>query len=164
MDRRKLWGIQIFGWGIILTSLVHIHMIAAERDVYFKYYAELGSLGYLRYAFSWFQRIAGLAIGIGLLKRLEPARIGGMVLGAFTILTIHWKHPYPAFLKHTRYLDAQFDVFLKIWNIPAGTFESLTFPAMIGHCVLDILFWLVFIYYMTRPRVRANFRSWPSLC
>jgi hypothetical protein len=158
-ERKTLWGVQFFGWGLIITTLFHVHKMIFDYNFYMYYYSDLGRIAYLRYAFSAFQRIVGLSIGIGLLKEKEWARITGIVLGIFASLTVYWKHSYPAFLKHTRYLDQQFGYLLHQWAIPPGlTFESLTVPAMITHWILDILFWGVFIFYMTRPCVKERFR------
>jgi hypothetical protein len=156
---KTLVGLQIFGWGLIITSLLHMQKLVTDYDFYMDIYSNLGWVVYLRYAFSWLQRIAGLSIGIGLLKEKNWARLGGIILGTFTILTIYWKHPYEAFHKHTLILDQQFGAQLHHWAIPASlTFESVTVLAIIVHCILDVLFWGIFIYYVTRPRVRNRFQ------
>jgi len=157
--RETLWGLKIFGWGLIVTSLIHMHKMIFEYNFYINIYTYLGPLVYLRYAFSWFQRIAGILIGVGLLKEKKWAPISGIILGSFTILTIYWKHPYTAFHNHTQLLDKKFGHLLQSWNIPSNlTFESATVPSMIVHCLLDVSFWAVFIFYVTRPAIRERFR------
>jgi hypothetical protein len=112
----------------------------------------------MRYYFSWLQRIVGFLVGIGLLAQKEAARKVGIAIGCFTILTIYWKHPYPAFKLHTQYLDKHFGYILAPFG--AGvTFSSVTLPAVIFHCLGDIIFWGIFIHLFTRPSVKSQFKT-----
>jgi hypothetical protein len=155
---KPLLGIRLFGWGLIVTSLFHMGKLITDHGDYMRYYSYLAGFAYVRYAFSWFQRIVGISVGIGLLFEKKWSRTIGLCLGAFTVLTVYWKHPYPAFLEHTRYLDKVYGSLLRQWNVPSSlTFESVTVAGVIAHCVLDVLFWLAFYYYMTRPGVRSRF-------
>jgi len=159
MKAKTLTGVQIFAVGIIITSLFHIGKLICDHDIYFYYYADWGIWAHIRYAFSWFQRILGISIAIGLLLQLNWARIAGMVLGWFTIVTIYWKHPYEAFHQHTKFLDTRFGNLFEAFGFQNITFESLTIPSIIIHCLLDVSFWGIFIFYMTRPSVKIHFHS-----
>jgi hypothetical protein len=136
-----------------------MHKLATEESLYAHYYSYLPAwLMVARYYFSWLQRIIGFLVGIGLLAQKEIARKIGIAIGCFTILTVYWKHPYPAFKLHTQYLDQQFGY------IPARfgtglTFSSVTLPAVILHCLGDIIFWCIFIYFFTRPSVKGQFKQ-----
>jgi len=135
-----------------------MHKLVADEPLYAHYYSYLPAwLMVTRYYFSWLQRIIGLLVGIGLLAQKEIARKIGIAIGCFTILTVYWKHPYPAFRLHTQYLDKQFGYILAQLGI-RETFSSVTLPAVIIHCIGDIIFWSVFIYFFTRSSVKNQFK------
>jgi len=155
---RRSKGVTIFGILLILSSLIHMHKLAVEAQWYANTYSYLPHhLMVARYYFSWLQRIIGLLVGIGLLAQKEIARKIGIAIGCFTILTIYWKHPYPAFKLHTQYLDQQFGYILAQSGIRA-TFSSVALPAVIIHCIGDIIFWGIFIYFFTRSSVKNQFK------
>jgi hypothetical protein len=135
-----------------------MHKLVADEPLYAHYYSYLPVwLMVARYYFSWLQRIIGLLVGIGLLAQKEIARKIGIAIGCFTILTVYWKHPYPAFKLHTQYLDKQFGYILTQLGI-RETFSSVTLPAVIIHCIGDIIFWSAFIYFFTRSSVKNQFK------
>ncbi|MEI7751265.1 MAG: hypothetical protein WCJ71_04145 [Candidatus Omnitrophota bacterium] len=151
-------GVVIFGTLLILSSLVHMHKLAMEKELYEHYYSYLpvGLIG-VRYAFSWFQRILGILAGVGLLVRKEIARKLAFFIGGFTILTVYWKHPYEAVRFHTQYLDQQMGHLLS-WTGTGVTFSSLTPFAVAALIACDVIFWAIFFYFFTRPPVKCQFR------
>jgi len=155
---RRSKGVTIFGILLILSSIVHMHKLATEEPQYANYYSYLPAwLMVARYYFSWLQRIIGFLVGIGLLAQKEIARKIGIAVGCFTILTIYWKHPYPAVKLHTQYLDKQFGYILAQTGTGV-TFSSVTLLAVISLCICDIIFWGTFIYFLTRPAVKSQFK------
>ena len=99
-------GVTIFAFLLIVSSLIHIHKLIVDRDMYVYFYSYWPTwLIMLRYSFSWFQRILGLAAGIGILSLKEIGRRIALFIGCFTILTIYWKHPYAGFKNLTLYIN-----------------------------------------------------------
>ena len=153
------WGVTLVGILLIVSSLMHIHKLIFEHDVYMLYYGYLPHwLMILRFSFSWLQRILGLTAGIGILFLKDICRKIVILIGCFTILTIYWKHPYSAFKTHTAYLDQKFGFLLKEWGYSQLKFSQFTLLAVILACVWDILFFGVVIYYLTRPKIKAQFK------
>lgn len=155
---RRSKGVTIFGILLILSSLIHMHKLVVDAHWYVDAYSYLPPwLITARYSFSWLQRIIGILVGVGLLARKEIARKIGVALGCFTILTLYWKHPYPAFKLHSQYLDKNFGYILA-QSGTGVTFSSVTLLAIIVHCIGDIIFWGTFIYFFTRSSVKSQFK------
>lgn len=151
-------GVILFGALLILSSLTHIHKLLAEKGLYEHYYSYLPTrLVAIRYAFSWFQRILGILAGVGILARKEIARKLAFFIGGFTILTVYWKHPYEAVKFHTQYLDQQLGHLLS-WTGTGVTFTALTPLVVAALIACDIIFWVIFFYFFTRPPVKCQFR------
>ena len=151
-------GVVIFGVLLILSSLSHVSKLVAEKQVYYHYYSYLPPwLTTLRYSFSWFQRIAGILAGAGILARKEIARKLAFAIGWFTVLTVYWKHPYAAVKLHTQYLDQQMGYLLAMPGTHI-TFTSMTWLSVIALILCDIIFWAFFFYFFTRPSVKNQFR------
>ena len=151
-------GVTIFGILLILSSIMHMHKLVVDVKWYAEVYSYLSPhMLAARYYFSWLQRIIGILVGIGLLAQKEIARKIAIAIGCFTILTLYWKHPYPAFKLHTQYLDEHYGNFLSQFGTGV-TFSSATLLAVILHCVADIVFWSIFIYFFTRPSVKDQFK------
>jgi hypothetical protein len=150
--------VVVFVFLLLFSSLMQIHKLIVDRDWYVDTYSYMPPwLTVTRYAFSWFQRLVGILIAVGLLAHKELARKAAILLGWFTILTLYWKHPYPGFKLHAQYLDRNLGYLL-----PRGigvSFESVVWLSIIGHCLVDIAFCSLMIYCMTRPAVKALFRS-----
>lgn len=152
-------GIVLFGVLLVLSSLVHMHKLVADRQAYADYYGYLPTGWILaRYAFSWLQRFAGILAGIGILARKEIARKLAFIIGGFTLATVYWKHPYPAVKLHCEYLDKQFGYFLpQAWT--GISFSSLAPLSVAALILCDIVFWGIFFYCFTRPSVKDQFKS-----
>ena len=158
MKNKRPKGVIIFGILIITSSLIHMHKLVLDYDWNRENMLTCMPewLVVVRYCFSWFQRILGLTIAIGILRLKNIFRKLGIALGVFTICTLYWKHPYSAFLRHTNYLDQQFGHLLTA--APGITFSSLTLISLIVYYILEIVFWGIFIYYFTHPKVKEQFR------
>ena len=157
-------GVTIFGMLLILSSLMHIHKLVVDLEWYVDSYSYMPPwLIVLRYGFSWFQRALGILVGIGLLAQKDIARKLGILIGMFTILTIYWKHPYPAFKLHAQYLDQHFGYFFSRLGFPEISFSSssVVVLALIMHILGDVLFWCIFIYFFTRSSVKSQFKKFP---
>jgi hypothetical protein len=151
--------VTVFAWLLIISSIIHTYTLLFGLDWYrsnYNYWPDW--LFYTRYCFSWLQRIVGICVGIGLLNGRELARRVAIWLGVFTIATLYWKHHYPAFVRHCQYLDSQFGDVFKNYEFDIS-FTSMALPAMIVHCLLDILFFGLLIYCLTRPSVKKYFQS-----
>ncbi len=152
--------VTVFAWLLIVSSIVHIYTLLFGYTWYrdnYNYWPDW--LFTLRYCFSWFQRILGISIAIGMLNGREIARKIAIALGIFTIATLYWKHHYPAFVRHCHYLDGIYGDVFKAIGYPELSFTALAIPALIVHCLLDILFFGLMIYYLTRPSVKAYFKG-----
>ncbi|HOW88299.1 MAG TPA: hypothetical protein PKV84_06565 [Candidatus Omnitrophota bacterium] len=151
-------GVIVFGILLIFTSLEHMLKLSAQKPLYFDAYKYMPEwFVEVRYAFSWFLRFAGLTAGIGLLARQEFARKLAFAIGAFTVLTVYWKHPVHAVQLHTQYLDKQIGYLLSM----TGTGVTFTSVAPIAAVVLminDIIFWGIFFFFFTRPLVKGQFK------
>lgn len=159
-ERRPLSaGVVIFGVLLILSTLSHMHKLVTEKQWYLDTYSYLpGGLTIVRYSFSWLQRVLGLIAGVGILARKEFARKLAFLIGAFTVLTVYWKHPYEAVARHTHYLDTTQAGQILSATGTGITFSSITPYAVAGLIACDIIFWAIFFIFFTRPSVRRQFR------
>ena len=137
-----------------------MHWLLVERKWYWFNYSYMPEwLIIARYSFSWLQRVVGIIVAIGLFRFKEVFRKLMLLVSWFTILTVYWKHPYTAFKNHTLYLDRLIGPTLKQGALKDLSFSSVTLAAVITACLLDIIFFGVVIYYLTRPKVKAHFSS-----
>lgn len=111
---KKSIGVTLFGWYFILQGIVALG-----------YLGELGALAILFF-------ILFLSIGIGLLKRLNSARIATIVLSIVAGLTF---------------------CYFKILNL---SLEPQTFFVLLAILVFSGIF-LLPVFYFTRPRVKGQF-------
>ena len=166
-ERRPLSKeVVIFGIVLIVSSISHMLKLFEERKLLDEYFSNLPVwLRLLRYSFSWFQRILGILAGCGILARKEIARKLAFAIGAFTLLTVYWKHPYEAVKLHCEALDKQLGHHLsQIINELATSaginlpFSSLALLSTAGLILSDFVFWGAFFYCFTRPHVRDQFK------
>lgn len=159
MDQKRPLGVYIFGVGLITTSLANMLWVVTHYGDYRAIYSHWPYGWFIaRYSFSIFQRVVGLTAGVGILCFKDFARKLAFVIGCFTISTIYIKHPYFAYKNHTAILDQQVAPILRAYGLPIS-FSPWTFQAMFLNCLLDVGFWLVFIYYFTRPQIKSLFKS-----
>jgi hypothetical protein len=157
-------GVKIYGHLIMIMSMIHVLGLlsfAMKWDFYvftYQFYPEW--LLPIRYAFSWFQRIVGMTIGIGLLYYKELFRKLALILFSFAILTLPWKHPYQGFYNAAHYLDiycADYIQSLERSYGPGLTFVSQIRVALIFYYIVDFVFASSLLYYLTRPKVKDSF-------
>jgi hypothetical protein len=153
-------GIVILGGLILLSSASHILKLVLDRDWYFETYGYLPAFWmFARYGVSWLQRLIGIGIAIGLLRCHELARRAAIVLGIFSMAVGPWKHPVTGFEAHARFLDRHFGHWFGRAGYPEITFISMARAAAACQWLLDILFWTLTIYFLTRPAVIRQFRK-----
>lgn len=151
-------GIVVFFILIISSSFLHMQKLHMDRDWYYQTFSYWPVwLINVRYAFSWFQRVAGITAAVGVLFYNNLCRKLVLVIGIFTICTVPWKHPYEAFLKHAQYLDHQYGAYVASISEGSISFAEITRIAQLSHWLLDILFWVFWIWYFLRPSVKTLF-------
>mgnify|MGYP001769335474 CR=1 FL=1 len=158
---RRSRGVTILAVLLILSSIMHIHKLIVDVSWYTDTYSYWPPwLIVLRYGFSWFQRFLGILAAVGLFALNDMARKLAVLIGAFTIVTVYWKHPYAAYRAHTEYLDAVFGPLFHQLGAPAGfKIASYTLAAVILNCALDVAFSGALVYFFTRPAVKAQFKK-----
>jgi hypothetical protein len=152
--------VVLIGLLYIIGPLIHLNKLVFDKAWYFDTYSYMPKwLMLTRYSFSFFQRIVALITAAGLLRFKEIYRKILIGICIFTMSTVYWKHPYPAFLAHTKGLDIKYGAYLNSLtrNNVKITFEMLTVPSIIVHCLLNIAFCGVVIYFLTRPGIKKLF-------
>jgi hypothetical protein len=155
MAQGRLLGISILGCLLIGSSLYQMCILLTAGYEYYAYLHQEYSpaMILMRYIFSWVIKLVGLACGMGILRRNEFFRKAAILNSAFIVATVNLKHTYAAYSLHTRHLD-------QVMVLPAGiTFSSMTPVTLMIQKGIDIVFGLVLIFYLTRPKVKETFRS-----
>jgi SAM-dependent methyltransferase len=118
---------------------------------------------FLRFGLSWALRLTGLLSGIGILFRKDGFRKLALGLFVFTLFTVPWKHPVFGFRHHAAYLDQllkdQGAYPLKMAGVVIPSFSSLAPVSARAAQAAEVLFALAFLYYFTRPKVKAWFKK-----
>jgi len=118
---------------------------------------------FLRFFVSWSLRLIGLISGIGILFRKDGFRKSALCIFIFTIFTVSWKHPFSGFQRHAVYLDQLFKdrglYPFRIAGVEIPSFSSLAPVSAMAAQAAEVLFALAFIYYFSRPKVKARFRE-----
>ena len=160
MKNKTLIGIRVVAIILIVTSLFQFFVILKagflfDRYKYiFSYYPE--NTLWLRYGFSWLQRIIGLAAGIGIFYQKELYRKIAIFFLTFMLATLYWKHPYQGFTNMAHYIGVcQNDMLVQFTHI---TCKTIILPAVIVNCLLDLIFAGSIIFYLTRPKVKIHFK------
>lgn len=162
MPKKIPFGIKLFGVLLILSSLIQMPGFidyGRYRHGWFRQLPE--GLILLRFLVSWLIRLAGLACGIGILKRKEFFRKAALGLFFFTIITINLKHPYFVFANIFKDATKSISDNPAIsYSVKTRSIELLTSLMPITAVIMyvgDILFALCIIYYFTRPKVKQYF-------
>lgn len=152
--------VLVIGWLYILAQPSLMYTLIVQKDWYYGLFTYMPLwLVNARYSFSWFQRIFCIVIGVGLIHFKEIYRKITIWFCVFVMATLYWRHPYSAFLEHTRILDRKYGYLLKTppeMNFKI-TFELLTIPSIIAQCLVDIAFCSMIIYLLTREPVKKLF-------
>lgn len=152
-------GVIFFGVTLVLGALYQMWLVFSAGYAHYCYLHQQydSTLLFVRYLVSWGIKIAGLVLGLGLLKLNEFARKAAIVYYVFIMATVNLKHSYPAYLMHMRMLDASTGG----GPYPGISFESLVLPALMIQRAVDIVFGAMVIFFLTRPKVKAQFRQVP---
>ncbi|MFH1415447.1 MAG: hypothetical protein ABIH89_05125 [Elusimicrobiota bacterium] len=148
-------AVIVIGILYIIGPVIHMHKLYVDRDMYFQVYEYMGWLATVRYLFSWFQRILGIITAIGIMHFKEIYRKILICICLFTIITVYWKHHYPAFLEHTKKLDQKYGFFLNT----GLSYETITVISIIVHSLLNVVFCVAVIYCLTRPSIKKVFHK-----
>ncbi|OPX28911.1 MAG: hypothetical protein B1H08_05050 [Candidatus Omnitrophica bacterium 4484_171] len=151
--------IWILGIIIILYILKDLPGI-----IRFKYYHSFFILDYpekfiiIRYCFSIALRIFLTASVIGLFLKKDIFRRALIFFSFFNIFTLYWKHPVPVFRKIIN------EIFKKMAAINAypsyvlmKNYDKILYSSLAAVYIVDILFSLSLIYFLTRPYVKKHF-------
>lgn len=167
---KTFWGINVIGYCLLITTIIHFHKLAADKDEYFFTYAN-GFMPYWvvmgRYLFSWFQRVIGLICAIGLFYQKEFSRQLTIGLGFFAVATIYWKHPYIGVKNHYLYLSDQFSdrYSFPVYNALHINDPEVLHIVFMGTVIVlilwDVIFWVSVVKYLTHPQVKAQFNGRP---
>ena len=152
-------GVTVFGYILVLESTYHIIVLASAGYAHYAFTFHQYSPGLIliRYIFSWFIKLAGLAAGIGVLKQIDFFRKFAILNSLMIVCLVNLKHPYEAYSVYTKELDQSLQPFLTN-QLHGLTFSSITWPALIIQRTIDVVFGLSLIYFFTRPQVKAQFK------
>ncbi len=150
-------GIFLFAVGIIISSLGQITALDFQHYCYTFQDLPVWLIG-IRYSVSWGLRIVGLTAGIGILFQKEFGRKVGLALGAFTILTIYWKHPYIGFYHHVQYLQSTLFFSIELSGVTGLSLPQLARVSSLTASFADVIFAAFFLFYFTRPKIKKYFR------
>jgi len=140
------------GLAFLTLLLVTASLFKLIRMTDFEYYQELYQqlppyLINIRYVLSLLGKLLGLFAGIGLFYRNQLSRKVVIILSVISICILPWKYPY--------------FVFENIASITADGFASPPVPnhwyEVICYSLRDLVFSATFIWYLTRPKVKAFF-------
>ncbi len=157
MYKTRSSGVTVFGYLLILGSLYQILILLSGGYVHYSYLHQEypPNMIMVRYCVSWIMKISGLVAGIGILNLNDPCRVFAIFNSVFTIMTVHLKHTYAAYSLHTKYLDH-----VLASSIPSGvSFPSITGAALFIQRLIDIIFGVALIYFLTRPTVKKQFQD-----
>jgi hypothetical protein len=146
--------------GIIICAILVVtySFLGMPFDSFSSYYNKFRpspqNLIFIRYLFSIALRLAVLISGIGILFRKHIFRKIIVFISFFTIATVYWKHPAICFKR------------VLLWRIAQGAVSADIIPRInilswicVAICsIIDISVCLCLIYYLTRPKVREQFK------
>lgn len=154
------FGVRFFGTALVVTSLVQMAVLCDRQNYWYLFQDLAPTTIAWRYAASWAVRVAGLAIGLGLLQRREVCRQAVLWLACGLILTAHLKHPYDGFVRHLAGLQQRWFWFALAWSLlPLARIDSATMTWAIVWLVRaqEIALGGLLLWYFTRPSVKAQF-------
>ncbi|MDO8580767.1 MAG: hypothetical protein Q7S13_04740 [Candidatus Omnitrophota bacterium] len=173
-EKKKLSGITIFASLLIFAAAYKLLGLLNDPYYQFMFQQLPAEIIPFRYAISIVWRLMAIAIAVGLLKHLEVARKFLLVMCAFSLIGLCWKHPFFIFQNIALLQEQQF--FMTMFP-PGTTFDHNSypvFPEQIGtsslkfplfpvisfafYTGLDIIFSLTLMFYFTRPRVKEAFQ------
>jgi len=146
--KRKIpWPVAIMAV-LLISASIHKLIGLSDYEYYqFMFQQVSPQLLPFRYIVSLSLRGLGIMIGFGLLFGRELARKMAIILSFLTIILLPWKHPYA--------------VFQNVAERTAGYFEAPAdpLPGFIFYTTLDLVFCLLMIFFLTRPKIKEFFRK-----
>ena len=141
-------GVIILGALLMLGSIYSLWGIL-DFDYYRFMFQQLPEpFIWIRYVASIIFRLVSLTAAVGVLLLKDIFRKLAIGLGLWTLATLYWKHPFYVF---NNIYQGQQEIFLN--KNPIFPWIALGF-----YYAIDIIFSISFIYYFTRPKVKAYFK------
>jgi hypothetical protein len=163
-------GVILMGIGFILASVLRIGVLAGYSGYHtlFQHLPE----GFIqcRYLISWGMLVLGLVTGIGLFYRKDFFRKAGVLFVWISIVGVFGKHSLEGFVQYLRHLSesmaangtpfspASVVQFAQAWHIAWLTESALAWGCITLLTILEISFYFVIIFFLTRPSVKTLFR------
>ncbi len=142
---------------MIMISLIQLGGLLANYEQYRSYFQFLAErLLTLRYLISLLGRIATSIMGI--LYRNDFLRRLAIMNSWLIILILYWKHPYPVIYAHVQAISRNFEPLMRGLHATDSFIPTVTLGVLIVIYLSDLLFNGWVIYYLTRPRVKAQFQ------
>lgn len=129
-----------------------------------------GSLIQLLYWILWGTSLVGVVVGVGLWSHKDFFRKASIFLVCVSLAGAYGKHPHEGFVLRMRLMSEQMAAqgspfssdsilqFVQAWNISWLTESSLAWGCVALIMILEILFALAIVFFLTRPSVKALFR------
>lgn len=154
--RKRSIGITIFS---ILLLVASIHKLIGFKD--YEYYKLMfqhldAKYIFIRYIVSILWRLLAIGVAIGILLMKDFFRKLGLLMQATSIAILSWKHPVQVFVNISQYLEQI------VAQNPRLTFlihPQLPLIAAVGFAIIDFIFAFAFLYFFTRPTVKAQFST-----
>lgn len=151
-------GVLIFGWLLIISSLVHINTFIFGYFWYWHIFDYLPGWGItVRYCGSWALRLLGISAGIGLLRGRKIARKIAIGISMYSILTLYWKHYYPAYTIPCQLISELYENTYRQLQAQGWSFDRLCKTAWTVQNAIDFIFHFFLLYYLYRPPVKKFF-------
>jgi len=144
-------GVVFLGILFIISSLVQMTGLEYTRYQYL-FQPLFGWLTLIRYVGSWALRVLGVIAGVGLLYRKNFARKIVIGISWYTILTLYWKHPYGAVVRHWEMVKNELG--FTYFNFGHLNMALIT---TVGLCVLDFVFFVFVLWYLNRWDIKKQF-------
>ncbi|MEI7751267.1 MAG: hypothetical protein WCJ71_04155 [Candidatus Omnitrophota bacterium] len=164
-------GIGLLAIGFILTSIRQVGVLVDYSGYRVLFQHLPASLMHLRYLVSWGGLLLGLVTGVGLFYRKDLFRKAAVFFAAISSAGVFGKHSPEGFDQYLRLLSekmaangapfspASIIQFAHAWNITWLTESALAWGCIACLMILEISFYLAIIFFLTRPSVKALFRS-----
>lgn len=155
---RRPIGLFIFGWLLIMSSIVQMYAYTFGYGWYKEIFNYLPLwLINVRYWFFWLQQIPGISVGIGLLNGNNFCRKIAIAIAVFSIMAIYWKYPYRAFLNRCQFLDYHYGGMFAARHLWELSFVRMCKIYLIFQYVIDVTFFGSLLYYLNRPLIKEYF-------
>ncbi len=156
-------GVLVFGWLLIISSLIHIYIFIFGYFWYWHLFDYLSDWQItVRYCGSWLLRILGISAGIGLLEGSKIARRIAIGISIYSILTLYWKHYYPAFTMPCQLMSEAYESIYRQLLAHGWSLDRLCTTAWTAQNAIDFVFHFVLLCYLYRPSIQKYFQRGQS--